>query len=53
MLAQDNDSAIVIHKYYPYSTRKGTKHIYVRYFFVVDKIRNKEVKVTHCPTEKM
>ena len=53
ILMQDNDSAIVVHKNYPYSTRKGTKHIHVRYFFVVDKIRSKEVKVIYYPTEKM
>ena len=53
ILMQDNDSAIVIHKNYPYSTWKGTKHIHVRYFFVVDKIRNKDVKVIHYPTKKM
>ena len=25
----------------------------VQYFFVVDKIKNKEVKIVYCPTEKM
>ena len=50
---QDNKSAILLQKNWPYSTRKGRKHIHVWYFFVVDKIRNKEVKIIYCPTELM
>ena len=50
---QDNKSAILLQKNWPYSTRKGSKHIHVRYFFVVDKIRHKEVKIMYCPTELM
>ena len=50
---QDNHSAIILQKNYPYSICKGTKHIYIRYYFVVDKINNKEVKVIYYPTEKM
>ena len=53
VLMQDNKSAILLQKNWPYSTRKGSKHIHVRYFFVVDKIRNKEVKIIYCPTELM
>ena len=40
-------------KEWPYSTQKGSKHIHVQYFFVVEKIRNKEVKIIFCPTESM
>ena len=53
ILMQDNKSAIILQKNYPYSTRKGSKHIHVRYFFAVDKVKNKEIKIMHCPTEKM
>ena len=53
MLMQDNNSTVVLHKTYPYSTRKGNKHIYVRCYSSVDKINNKEAKVTYYPTEKM
>ena len=52
-LMQDNKSAILLQKNWPFSTRKGSKHINVRYFFVVDKIKNKEVKIVYCPTEDM
>ena len=53
VLMQDNKSAIVLQKNYPYSTRKGSKHIHVRYFFAVDKLHNKEIRIEHCPTEEM
>ena len=53
ILMQDNKSAIILQKKYPYSTRKGSKHIHVRYFFVVDKLDKKEIKIIYCPTEKM
>ena len=50
---QDNKSCILSHKNYPFSIGKGTKHIHVRYFFMVHKIDKKEVKVAYFPTEKM
>ena len=53
ILMQDNKSAILLQKNWPFSTGKGSKHINIRYFFVVDKIKNKEVKIIHCPTEEM
>ena len=27
--------------------------MHVRYFFVVDKVANKELRIIYCPTEKM
>ena len=33
--------------------RKRTRHINIRYFFVTDKIANKEIRVAYCPTEAM
>merc|ERR1711907_755169 len=53
ILMQDNKSAILLQKNYPYSTGKGMKHVNVKYFFAVDKIRNKEIAVKYCPTEQM
>ena len=53
ILMQDNKSAIVLQSRYPYSTRKGSKHIHVRYFFAVDKLQKKEIRIEHCPTERM
>ena len=53
MLMQDNKSCALIHNSYPFSTSKGTKHIHIRRFFAADKIKKKEERVEHCPTEKM
>ena len=53
MLMQDNKSAILLQKNHLYSTGKGSKHMNVRYFFAVDKIRKKEVKMLYCPTGDM
>ena len=30
-----------------------TRHIKIQYFFVTDKIKKREVKLIHCPTEEM
>ena len=35
------------------SCGKGSKHIHIRYFFITDKIKQKELKVLHCPTKEM
>ena len=53
ILMQDNKTCTLMHNNHPFSVGKGSKHINVRYFFVVDKIKNKEVRVICCPTEEM
>ena len=53
LLLQNNKSAILLQKNWPFWTGKGSKHIHVRYFFVVNKIKNKEVRIIHCSTEEM
>lgn len=53
LLMQDNKSCILLQKNYPFSVKKGSKHIHVKYFLVTDKIERKELKVIHCPTEEM
>ena len=50
---QDHQSCMLFHKNYPFSVGKGSKHINVQCFFVVEKIDAKEVKIAYCPTEKM
>jgi len=50
---QDNQSCILLHKNHPFSVGRGSKHINVRYFFVIDKVEKKEVRIVYCPTEKM
>jgi hypothetical protein len=53
LLMQDNKSCILLQKNYPFSVKKGSKHIHVKYFLVTDKIERKELKVIHCPTDEM
>ena len=50
VLIQDNQSCMLLHKNHPFSVGKGSKHVNVRYFFVVDKAEKKEVKIVCCPT---
>ena len=50
---QGIESCKLLQKNWPFSTRKGSKHINVLYFFVVDKIKNNEVELVFCPSKKM
>lgn len=50
---QDNQSAILLENNGTKSMGKGTRYVKIKYFFVTDKIKNKELKVLWCPTEKM
>jgi Reverse transcriptase (RNA-dependent DNA polymerase) len=47
---QDNQSAILLEKNGRASSGKRTRHLNIRYFFVTDRIRSKEVTVEYCPT---
>jgi hypothetical protein len=53
ILYQDNQSAILLEKNGKASSSKRTKHINIRYFFVTDRISNKELSVEWCPTKQM
>ena len=50
---QDNKSAMLLEKNGKFSSSKRTKHMNVRYFFIMDRIKNKEVSLHHCGTESM
>jgi hypothetical protein len=52
-LYQDNQSAMLLEKNGRASSSKRTRHINVRYFFVTDRIKSKEVSVEYCPTGEM
>jgi hypothetical protein len=53
VLYQDNKSSILLEKNGKASSGKRTKHINIRYFFITDRVRKKEVSVVWCPTEDM
>ena len=35
------------------SSSKRTRHINIRYFFITDRVANKEVRIEYCPTKQM
>jgi hypothetical protein len=53
VIYQDNTSAILLERNGRTSSSKRTRHIHIRYYFVTDKIAQKEVKVEHCATDEM
>ena len=53
ILHQDNQSSILLEKNGRLSSSKRTKHINLRYFYVTDCIKRKELQVQFCPTEDM
>jgi hypothetical protein len=50
---QDNQSTILLAKDGSGSSSKLTRHINIRYFFVTDRVKRKEVSVEYCPTGEM
>jgi len=52
-IMQDNLSTQLLAKNGKFSSSKKTKHIKAKFFFVTDKIRDGEIKVVDCPTERM
>jgi hypothetical protein len=53
ILYQDNKSSILLEKNGKASSGKRTKHINIRFFFITDRVGQKEVTVEWCPTEDM
>ena len=53
IMYQDNLIAMLLKKNRNNSSKKNTKHIRVRYFFVKDRIATGNVGLKHCPTTKM
>ena len=50
---QDNQSAILMERNRKYLCGKKTCHIDMRYFFINDRIEQKEVSVGYCPTKEI
>ena len=50
---QDNQSAILLENNGKRSSSKKTCHIEIRYFFITDNIRRKQMRVEYCPSELM
>jgi hypothetical protein len=52
-IAQDNESAILLENYGKALGSRKSRHINIRFFFVTDRVRAKEIKITKCGTEEM
>lgn len=52
-LYQDNQSAILLEKNGTASSSKRTRHLDIRYFFITDRVANRDLTIEYCPTEKM
>ena len=50
---QDNQSAMLLEKNGQQSSTKRTRHLDIRYYFVTDRIRKKQLHVEYCPTGDM
>ena len=50
---QDNKSTILLTENGKGSSSRCTKHLDIRYFFVTDKIKKRDVRVSFCPTHDM
>jgi hypothetical protein len=53
ILYQDNKSAILLESNGRGSSGKRTRHINVRYFFIADRVKSKEIRIAYCPTGVM
>ena len=52
-LHQDNQSSIKLEQNGKALSRKRTRHIAIRYYFVMDRIAGGDLRVEYCPAEKM
>jgi hypothetical protein len=50
---QDNQSAILLERNGRGSSGRRTRHIDIRYFFITDRIKDKQISVVYCSTNDM
>ena len=50
---QDNKSSILLEENGRASSGKRTRHMNVRYFFIADRVKSKEIVIEYCPTGLM
>jgi hypothetical protein len=53
LLLQDNKSLILLEQNGKALSGKCTRHINIRYFFIIDRVNRKEISIGWCPTKKM
>ena len=50
---QNNKASILLERNGKRSSKKGTRHINIRYFFITDKVQNREINIEYTPTGEM
>jgi hypothetical protein len=50
ILYQDNKSSILLESNGRGSSGQRTRHMNVRYFFIADRVKSKEIRIEYCPT---
>ena len=53
VLYQDNKSAILLEKNGKSSSSKRTRHLNIRYFFIMDQVNQGNLRIQYCPTAFM
>ena len=53
ILYQDNKSAMLLETNGRASSSKRTKHIFIRYFYVAERVAKGDLRIVWCPTDKM
>ena len=50
---QDNKASILLERNGKRSSKKGTRHINIYYFFITDEVQNREIDIGYMPTGEM
>ena len=50
---QDNEASILLERNGKRSSKKGTRHINIGYFFITNKVQNGEIDIEYMPTGRM
>jgi hypothetical protein len=50
---QDNKSTILLASNGRASSSKRTRHMNIRYYFIADRVKAKELRIEYCPTKEM
>ena len=50
---QENQLAILLENNGKASSSRRTKHLNIRYFFIIDRIKTGELKIDYCQTDDM
>ena len=53
IIYQDNMSSMLLERNGMASSSRRTRHINIRYFFVTDRIKAKEIRVEYCPSKEL